>query len=133
MVLTPLTILWKKGISMKEMSSVPDPGLPDFSSPDAMQVIRRFEARFPAAPAMNEEGKAYLSALVKTFSAMDERLYHLYRPMEDLLCRFICEASPPAGQEDPLWQDALRLAARAGFPGLVCQPHKNESGEDHSI
>ncbi len=103
----------------------------DGSGREAEQVIRCFQHAYPADVSLSGEGKAYLSALRDCLGAMDERLYHEYRPLADLFRRFVSEAAPSADPGDPVWKEALAYGARTGLADpeeLFCRPHKNEAG-----
>ena len=100
--------------------------VPESAAPEEAPVISCFQALYPSPAALSEEGRAYLAALTDCLCAMDERLYHLYRPMADLLLRFAREAAPQADPGDPVWQDALARGARLGIVDpelLLNHPH----------
>ncbi len=103
----------------------------DLSVTPETLLLRFFEEEYPVRVSFSAGGKEYFTALADCLSAMDERLYHEYRPMLDLLRRFMLEAAPSADPEDSDWKDALLRAAALGAvdsDNLICRPHKNDAG-----
>ena len=99
-------------------------------SPEAA-VLRCLEEAFTVPASFSGGGKEYVSVLEDCLSAMDERLYHEYRPMADLFRRFMLEAAPSADPGDSAWQRTLAFGARLGLVDpdmLLCRPHRNQTG-----
>ena len=105
------------------------------SPPDGAAVFSCLRDAYPAGAPLSENGAAYLSALLDCLGALEPQLYHTWRPVADLLYRFVMEAAPSADPGDPLWQRALSEGDRLGVidpDQLSARPHKNDAGKGES-
>ena len=88
-------------------------GLPDTA--DDAAALRCLEAARPADSAWGEESRAWLSTLTACLPALNEQLYHQYRPMADLFRLSAFSFLPAASPDDPLRAEVLRVGACLGL------------------
>ncbi len=93
---------------------------------DGIQLARLLRSACPSDSSWSEENRAYLSVLTELLGAMDERLYHFYRPMAELFRETMLRLVSGANREDPVWKDAMALGTCTGLlepSEMDRQPH----------